>query len=331
MKKILVLFLFLTVLWPCAIGAKDAFSPPANTQISSGNDWAMISWENPDDFNFLETVLFRSTILIEDYFTYEAVAGLCEKIYSGQAENYTDIGLAVNLPYYYILFSRNQSGNASRAVVMEKKLQNKKDQKTGKMNTLAGADSKAVNQVSFNEAGIIYNYNQPLNFPTGDEAGRLALFVIVKSPHDLEDRDKHAISYFIHDGTPTTIILGAGERAGVLNSYLSVFDKLPTNQLEWQDIIKIANGRWPDQRSLESEDRAANSYFSAIYQRQPDMDNPNDSAAVTVIAYGLRPGARNLDSEKKAIAIYRSIFDESPAEATDWDLVRAIAYSGATR
>jgi hypothetical protein len=154
---------------------------------------------------------------------------------------------------------------------------------------------------------------------------------MVKSPHDLKEQDKNAISYFIDQGTPTTIILGAGERTGVLNSYLSVFDKLPRNTLEWQDVIKIANGRWPDEKNLESEKLASDTFFSAIYKRNPDMNNPNDNAAVTVIAYGLRPGNRNMESEKNAINIYTSIFKKAPVEANDWDLIRAIAYSGAVR
>jgi hypothetical protein len=61
------------------------------------------------------------------------------------------------------------------------------------------------------------------------------------------------------------------------------------------------------------------------------MNDPKDNAAVTVIAYGLRPANRNMESEKKAINIYHSIFKKSPSEAQDWDLVRAIAYSGASR
>ena len=159
----------------------------------------------------------------------------------------------------------------------------------------------------------------------------MALFIIVKSPHSLNENDKNAISYFIHEGTPTTIVLGTGERTGVLNSYLSAFDKLPRSVLEWQDIIKIANGRWPTEKSLESEEKASSQYFSAIYERKPNMSDPNDNAAVTVIAYGLRPASRNLESEKNAIDIYRAIFGKSPTEAVDWDLVRAIAYSGAVR
>ena len=101
--------------------------------------------------------------------------------------------------------------------------------------------------------------------------------------------------------------------------------------MEWQDIIKISNGRWPDERNMESESEASDTFFSAIYQRKPDMNNPNDNAAVTVIAYGLRPAERNMESEKNAIKIYRSIFKKGPISAVEWDLVRAIAYSGATR
>ena len=61
------------------------------------------------------------------------------------------------------------------------------------------------------------------------------------------------------------------------------------------------------------------------------MDNPNDNAAVTVMAYGLRPVDRNIDSEKHAIIIFKNIFKHNPVSAADWDAARAIAYSGAAR
>jgi IS30 family transposase len=71
--------------------------------------------------------------------------------------------------------------------------------------------------------------------------------------------------------------------------------------------------------------------FEAIYLRSPDRANPTDDAAVVVMAYGLRPRGRNLDSEAAAIKIYTDIFNRGPVSATTWDAVRAIAYSGATR
>jgi hypothetical protein len=140
----------------------------------------------------------------------------------------------------------------------------------------------------------------------------------------------YALTNFVAYGTPTTLKLGAGERAGVVNSYKAAFGKLPSTEEEWQDVIKIANGRWPSERNDLSEANAE-AAFRKIYLRAPDRSNPHDDAAVTVIAYGLRPANRNLDSERAAIRIFKAIYGYNPSSATAWDIVRAIAYSGATR
>ncbi|MCX6796389.1 MAG: hypothetical protein NTW06_02730 [Candidatus Falkowbacteria bacterium] len=63
----------------------------------------------------------------------------------------------------------------------------------------------------------------------------------------------------------------------------------------------------------------------------PNRSNANDDAAVTVIAYGLRPDNRNLSSEKAAIKSFAAIYSHYPSTASGWDIVRAIAYSGAKR
>lgn len=304
---------------------------PADLSVAGSGESAVITWRNPEAYEFDAVELFRSPIPIEEYFSHEAVAGLCDKIYEGREESYADSGLAANLPYYYILFAKYRSGEYSPAVVAERKPVKTGGEAGERTTTLAGADSETVTRVSFNEAGLVFNYNQPLELEPGSEDRRLALFIIAKSPHDLTEEDRNSISFFIHEGTPTTILLGSGERAGVLNSYLSVFDKLPTGIPEWQDVIKIANGRWPRQRSLEAETAASETHFSAVYRRAPDMDDPHDNAAVTVIAYGLRPAARDLANEKAAISTFRSIFKRAPTEAVDWDIIRAIAYSGAIR
>lgn len=141
---------------------------------------------------------------------------------------------------------------------------------------------------------------------------------------------KAAITNFVNYGTPTTIILGAGERAGVVSSYKKAFDKVPATEAEWSDAIKIGNGRWPTERSTAAENQATIE-FKKVYKRSPDMDQPNDNAAVTVIAYGLRPGNRNLNSEKAAIKSFKAVYAHNPVSALAWDIVRAIAYSGATR
>jgi len=61
------------------------------------------------------------------------------------------------------------------------------------------------------------------------------------------------------------------------------------------------------------------------------MDNKYENAAVTVVAYGLRPNNRNLNSEKAAILAFKYFIKRMPISAVDWDVVRAIAYSGAKR
>lgn len=153
---------------------------------------------------------------------------------------------------------------------------------------------------------------------------------LIKNINDLTTKNTYAINNFIIYGTKSTQILGAGERAGVVNSYKSAFNKVPITKNEWEDCIKIANGRWPTQRSEKSENNAKKE-FNKIYKRNADMNNANDNAAVTVITYGLRPKDRNLNSEKIAIKAFLNIYKYNPKSATDWDIVRAIAYSGTTR
>jgi len=141
---------------------------------------------------------------------------------------------------------------------------------------------------------------------------------------------RNIITNFVSYGTKSTKILGAGERAGVVNSFQAAFGKLPTTVEDWNDVMKIANGRWPNQRNKQTETNATQA-FRKVYLREPDKTDPYDDAAVTIIAYGLRPADRNLDSEKTAIKFFKAIYGYNPFTATAWDIIRAIAYSGATR
>ena len=141
---------------------------------------------------------------------------------------------------------------------------------------------------------------------------------------------KEKILAFVTYGTATTDSLGAGERGGVVNSFKEAFGKLPTTDKDWQDVVKIGNGRWPSQTNQTKENTAIAS-FRSIYKRAPDRAKPNDDAAVVVMAYGLRPRARNLTSEAAAAKTYKAIFGKAPTTASAWDIVRAIAYSGAKR
>ncbi|MBI5465857.1 MAG: hypothetical protein HY974_01040, partial [Candidatus Kerfeldbacteria bacterium] len=118
-----------------------------------------------------------------------------------------------------------------------------------------------------------------------------------------------AMRDFIALGTQTTDKLGAGERAGVVNSFYTAFGNVPQSETEWADVIKIANGRFPEQTNTARE-RAVEGTFKKIYTRAPDRSNPNDNAAVVVMAYGLRSANRNLNSEQAAIKSFKSIFSK---------------------
>jgi len=190
--------------------------------------------------------------------------------------------------------------------------------------------AEAVNIVKANVNALLGKLGIKRNLAKEQVSVKKYVKALIKDVAGLPEQSQHALTNFISYGTDTTQILGEGERAGVINSYKSAFAKLPITQDEWNDAIKIANGRWPSQTSQAAEDKATIN-FKAVYLREPDRSSPHDDAAVTVMAYGLRPADRNLGSEKAAIKIFKAIYGYNPATAIAWDVVRAIAYSGATR
>ncbi|MDD5032216.1 MAG: prenyltransferase/squalene oxidase repeat-containing protein [Patescibacteria group bacterium] len=147
---------------------------------------------------------------------------------------------------------------------------------------------------------------------------------------DLSSEQTDAITNFIVYGTKNVQKLGAGERAGVLNSYKSTFNKLPTTPAEWEEAIKVSNGILPGETNSEAEDKAKIE-FKKVYQREVNKDNFGDKTAIDMMAYGLRPGKRDLDSERNGLKVFTEVYNYRPTSARDWDIVRAIAYSGAIK
>ena len=152
----------------------------------------------------------------------------------------------------------------------------------------------------------------------------------LSSEHKLNTGQMYAVNNFIVYGTSGTQNIGQKERAGVISSYQKAYNKLPITVDDWRDCIAIAAGRWPNQKNPDTEARAIDS-FQKIYQRAPDMKNAHDNAAVTLMAYGVRVEERNLDSEKSSIRLFKNVFRYLPSSPTDWNIVRAITYSGASR
>lgn len=190
-------------------------------------------------------------------------------------------------------------------------------------------NAKLIQENNFDD--ILTELAELRNTVKEQEAEIKYLTKIVKATEKLSDVLQEMLVDFIAYGVDeNTQKIGASERAGVVNSFKSSFGRWPAAEKDWQDILKIANGRWPSQSSAEAESKAAGA-FKKIYLRAPNMNNAHENAAVTVMAYGLRPAARNLDSERAAIGIFKGIYGFNPASAFDWDIVRAISYSGASR
>jgi hypothetical protein len=180
---------------------------------------------------------------------------------------------------------------------------------------------------------ILAELNQLRNIIKEQQTEIKYLKSLVKDVQALSEKAQDAINSFITYGVDTnTEKLGAGERAAVMNSYKVAFGKLPESEAELTDAIKIANGRFPSVISDKAE-TSAKTQFVKIYKRAPDMNNANDSAAIKVMAYGLRQKAenRNLNSEKAGIKIFKGIFGKTPQTTQDWNTMQAITYSGATR
>ncbi len=326
-------------------------APITNLTLSEVSTGIRLDWSNPGNSDFSKVLVCRLNKTVVDHKDVANVKINSLNSYETTSEYYID-DIVSDYKNYYILYAQDDTDNYSLALVTKSIKEELSDTTTvqveteetiideknieegvekfkyGAINSLFGVTSDVVEAVSQKESLTIIENKQFVDL----SAETLLIYEKVMAGKDIIDDDiKYNIAYFIHHGTQTTISLGAGERGGVLNSYYSAFSKMPKLEEEWKDIIKIANGRWPTERNTSLEETNQTDAFNTIYKRTPNMTIPSDNAAVTVITYGLRPANRNLESEKKAIVFFRAIFTHDPSTATDWDIVRAIAYSGAIR
>jgi uncharacterized delta-60 repeat protein len=163
-----------------------------------------------------------------------------------------------------------------------------------------------------------------------EQQGLIKYQTILNLDKTITDIERSTINNFIVYGTKSTLRLGSGERAAVINSYYKAYSRLPNSEAEWSDLLKIANGRWPIERNSNIEEQAKIE-FSRVYGRNPVMSNNLDQNTIMVMAYGLMPRPRNLISEQTAITTFKWIYEHSPVNATDWNIIRGIAYSGLQR
>jgi hypothetical protein len=149
---------------------------------------------------------------------------------------------------------------------------------------------------------------------------------LVKGVNGLNEYEG-AIINFITYGTPSTLRMPAKERSGALDSYKRAFKKLPISADEWTDLVLICNGSQPLKASPNAE-AAAKLDYRKVYGLEANLSDKKDRAAVLIMAYGVRPVKQDLNKERKAILKFEKAFGFKPTLNSQWDIVRAIAYSG---
>jgi len=160
------------------------------------------------------------------------------------------------------------------------------------------------------------------------EAESLSFFTELTNvvPND----DTWPVVHFIAYGTPESSKLSVRDRKGVVGDYYEIYSRVPSNAADWKDIALILTSHKPLQRNLKAEQKAIYD-FAKVYKRLPNYSNINDEWAMYYIGYNVRNVLRNIDSEKAAINTFRSVYRYSPSTSHQWSIMRAIAYTGATR
>ncbi len=340
-------------------GGGGSYTPPADTtpparpdsfHASTTGSQYIFSWKNPADSDFKGVVILRK----EGGVPASQTDGT--RIYDGKSENIAITNPDPTKQYYYRIFSYDNAGNynAGASVLIGTvagiKIVDEGDSGSGSSTVpanggsgsnsgtstpeikeykhLAGLASQVVEQASRSEADAVYGYNKAVALSATEKV--LYDKTVARPKSVLSNQGRYAVAYFIHSGTPSTKRLGSGERAGVIGSYYAAYAKLPDSVGDWMDAIKIANGRWPAERSSAAENRAKTD-FKKTYMRADDPKNNKDSNALMIMTYGLRPVIRNTSSEKAAIAIFKAIYRKHPQSSAEWDVMRAIAYGGTKR
>jgi hypothetical protein len=310
---------------------------------------SLLTWVNPTNTDFSKTIIIRSLSKLSATTTLTLAKASGTTIYEGNLKTYLDTSSVPALSYYYHAYTVDKTGNSGFPIILfsekmskeplapdadpplepEEPIEADEPITTEPLPTdLSSAPATVVEKVTQGEAAKVMLRTIRTEL---DKSGVDIYDKIVKGRVISSEVHRYQIAYFIHYGTDTTKHLGAGERGGVINSYHSAFGRLPDTEAEWQDAIKIANGRWPTERNTALESKNKQETFKKIYKREADMNNPKDNAAVTILTYGLRPLQRNMASEAASIKHFKGIFGHNPVTASEWDVVRAIAYSGATR
>jgi len=139
-----------------------------------------------------------------------------------------------------------------------------------------------------------------------------------------------SVVHFIAYGTTESTKMSVRDRKGVVGDYYDIYGRVPVSNDDWSDIALILTSHKPHQRNVETEKQAIVDFIK-VYKRLPNYSNVHDEWAMYYIAYNIRNIVRNIDAEKSAISTFKSVFRYVPSTSHHWSIMRAIAYSGASR
>lgn len=142
--------------------------------------------------------------------------------------------------------------------------------------------------------------------------------------------DLWRVVHFIAYGTPESSKMSLRDRQGVVGDYYEIYGRVPSSAADWKDVALILTSHKPIQRNVKVEEKALYD-FVKVYKRQPNYSNVHDEWAMYYIGYKIRNVIRNIDSEKAAIGTFKSVYRYVPSTSHQWAIMRAIAYTGASR
>ncbi|MBT5502723.1 hypothetical protein HN858_00020 [Candidatus Falkowbacteria bacterium] len=162
-----------------------------------------------------------------------------------------------------------------------------------------------------------------------NEAEGLEHFIALTGDVPATDGEWQSVN-FIAYGTTNSTGMSVRDRKGVVGDYFDIYGRVPASTTDWYDIDLILTSHKPTQRQISAEQTALVD-FTKVYKRLPDFNNIYDEWALYYIGYNIRNVVRNLDSERAAIGSFKGVYGYVPSTSHHWSIMRAIAYTGASR
>ena len=134
-----------------------------------------------------------------------------------------------------------------------------------------------------------------------------------------------AAGYITYGMDKATRALGSGERRAVLRDYLQITG---FEEINWEDVARIANGLKPVHRNLQSEQAQVSqalAIFKKIFGHDPVFSDKTEDLAWNTLMYRIR-FERDLVKEAAGIKEFASMFGRLPSAPLDWSTVRILGY-----